>query len=206
MPVPAGPRAGRGTSNLWNLKLAAGQGITAVGGSRNPSFQVTTFHSGGAGARPSKDGLSATPFPSGVRNVPVEITESITPLVIWKKEYRTDSGGAGEHRGGLGQVMEVAHRHGGGFGIHATFERVRYPARGREGGGPGERGRLSLSSGAELKPKGFQQVPPGERLVLEMPGGGGYGDPRLRPRDKLRRDVLLGFVSEAAARKDYGGD
>jgi N-methylhydantoinase B len=195
-----------GTSNLWNLKLAAGQGITAAGGSRNPPFQVTTFHSGGTGARPTKDGLSATPFPSGVRNVPVEITESITPLVIWKKEYRTDSGGAGEHRGGLGQVMEVAHRYGGGFGIHATFERVKYPARGREGGLSGERGRLSLSSGAELRPKGFQQVPPGKRLIVEMPGGGGYGDPLRRDRDKVQRDVLLGFLSEAAARESYGCD
>ena len=66
-----------------------------------------SFHSGGAGARPQQDGLSATPFPSGVRNVPVEATEAITPLVIWRKELRQDSGGAGRQRGGLGQVMEV---------------------------------------------------------------------------------------------------
>jgi N-methylhydantoinase B/oxoprolinase/acetone carboxylase alpha subunit len=195
-----------GTSNLWNLKLAAGHGITVAGGSKNPPFQVTTFHSGGAGARPTKDGLSATPFPSGVRNVPVEITESITPLVIWKKEYRPDSGGPGEHRGGLGQVMEVAHRHGGGFGIHATFERVKYPARGREGGLPGGNGRLSLASGTELKPKGFQQIPPGDKLVVEMPGGGGYGDPGKRDRAKLTRDVTLGLVSEEQAKGAYGTD
>jgi N-methylhydantoinase B len=102
--------------------------------------------------------------------------------------------------------MEVAHRYGGGFGIHATFERVKYPARGREGGLSGERGRLSLSSGAELRPKGFQQVPPGKRLIVEMPGGGGYGDPLRRDRDKVQRDVLLGFLSEAAARESYGCD
>ena len=60
-----------------------------------------SFHSGGAGARPNKDGLSATPFPSGVRNVPVEVLEAITPIVIWRKELRQNSGGAGQFRGDL---------------------------------------------------------------------------------------------------------
>lgn len=197
-----------GTSNLWNLKLAAGHGITGLAADpkRNPAFQVTTFHSGGAGARPTKDGLSATPFPSGVRNVPVEVTESITPLVVWRKEYRPDSGGAGQHRGGLGQVMEVAHRHGGAFGIHATFERITFAARGRDGGGPGGNGRLSLGSGAALKGKGFQVIPAGDRLVVEMPGGGGYGAPAQRDTALVKRDVERGLVSAEKAKADYGID
>jgi hypothetical protein len=58
-------------------------------------FTVTLFHNGGTGARPAKDGLSATAFPSGVRNTPVEINEAIAPIVVRRKEYRTDSGGAG---------------------------------------------------------------------------------------------------------------
>ena len=66
-----------------------------------------SFHAGGTGARPGADGLSATAFPSGVRNVPVEVNEAIAPIVVWRKEYRQDSGGAGEFRGGLGQIMEV---------------------------------------------------------------------------------------------------
>ena len=53
------------------------------------------------------DGLSATAFPSGVRNVPIEVNEAVSPIVVWRKEYRQDSGGAGEFRGGLGQIMEV---------------------------------------------------------------------------------------------------
>jgi N-methylhydantoinase B len=89
-----------GTSSLWNLALAAGHGLTGAGGT---AFNVTSFHSGGAGARPQQDGLSATPFPSGVRNVPVEITEALTPLVIWRKALRPNSGGPGRQRGGLGQ-------------------------------------------------------------------------------------------------------
>ncbi len=193
-----------GTSNLWNLKLGAGHGITGGTGANAPPFQVTTFHSGGTGARPTKDGLSATPFPSGVRNVPVEITETIAPLVIWKKEYRPDSGGPGRYRGGLGQVMEVEHRHGAPFGIHATFERVKYPARGREGGLPGGNGRLSLANGTEMRPKGFQVIPAGERLVVEMPGGGGYGDPKQRDPALVQRDLRYGLVSPEHAERDYG--
>ena len=91
-----------GTSNLWTLNLIAGHGLTGIGGEAGTPFMVNSFHSGGAGARPQQDGLSATPFPSGVRNVPVEATEAITPLVIWRKELRQDSGGVGRQRGGLG--------------------------------------------------------------------------------------------------------
>ena len=121
-----------GTSNLWTLKFVAGHGLTGVGEAQGTPFMVMSFHSGGAGARPQQDGLSATPFPSGVRNVPVEVTESITPLVVWRKELRQDSGGAGRQRGGLGQVMEVGSRENAPFGLFAGFERVKFrPARPR---------------------------------------------------------------------------
>jgi N-methylhydantoinase B len=192
-----------GTSNLWSLKMIAGHGLTSVGEQGTP-FMVMSFHSGGAGARPTQDGLSATPFPSGVRNVPVEATEAITPLVIWRKELRQDSGGAGQYRGGLGQVMEVSSREDAAFGLFAGFERVKFPARGRNGGGPGQLGSVSLKSGTELKPKGLQVVPPGERLVIEMPGGGGMGKAADRDREAVRRDVRLGYLSAEAAKRDYG--
>jgi N-methylhydantoinase B len=193
-----------GTSNLWTLKFVAGHGLTGVGDAAGTQFMVMSFHSGGAGARPRQDGLSATPFPSGVRNVPVEATEAITPLVIWRKELRQDSGGAGQYRGGLGQVMEVGSREDAAFGIFAGFERVKFPARGRNGGGVGQRGALSLKSGLELKPKGLQVVPAGERLVIEMPGGGGMGHAADRDPQAVRRDVRLGYLSAEAAKRDYG--
>jgi N-methylhydantoinase B len=193
-----------GTSNLWSLKMVAGHGLTGVGDKSGTQFMVMSFHSGGAGARPQQDGLSATPFPSGVRNVPVEATEAITPLVIWRKELRQDSGGAGRYRGGLGQVMEVSSREDAAFGLFAGFERVKFPARGRNGGGPGQRGAVSLKSGVELKPKGLQVVPAGERLVIEMPGGGGMGPAAERDPEAVRRDVRLGYLSAAAAKRDYG--
>ncbi|MDH3702065.1 MAG: hydantoinase B/oxoprolinase family protein [Alphaproteobacteria bacterium] len=193
-----------GTSNLWNLKLGAGHGITGQGADGSTAFMVTSFHSGGAGARPSLDGLSATPFPSGVRNVPVEITEAITPIVVWKKDYRSDSGGAGAQRGGLGQTMVLSNRENVPFGIFASFERVHFPARGRDGGGSGATGQIRLETGAELKNKGFQIIPREDQLIVEMPGGGGYGNPFDRDPNKVLSDVVNGLVSAAAAERDYG--
>lgn len=196
-----------GTSGLWNLKLGAGHGITTrprQSNFKSTPFTVMSFHSGGTGARPTLDGLSATPFPSGVRNVPVEVTEAITPIVIWRKEFRQDSGGAGRFRGGLGQTMVVANREPAAFAIFATFERVHFPPRGREGGRAGAAGRLSLASGTILKNKGRQEVPEGDRLIVEMPGGGGYGDPLARDPSAVAADAHNGFISRAAAEQEYG--
>ena len=95
-------------------------------------------------------------------------------------------------------------REGAPFGIFATFERVKHPARGRDGGGPGGNGRLSLASGTELKAKGFQTIPAGERLVVEMPGGGGFGDPKKRDPQRVADDVLDGLITAEEARRDYG--
>jgi len=194
-----------GTSNLWNLPMGAGHGLTGRTGDQATAFTTMSFHSGGAGARPRQDGLSATPFPSGVRNVPVEVTEAITPLVIWRKDYRADSGGPGRQRGGLGQVMEISSRENAPFGIFARYERVHYPPRGREGGGNGVNGRLTLKeSSTVLRNKGFQIVPKGDRLLVEMPGGGGYGNPFDRDPAKVATDVKAGLVSREAAARDYG--
>lgn len=196
-----------GTSCLWNLKLGAGPGMTSrttrTGQPPTP-FMVMSFHSGGAGARPSLDGLSATPFPSGVKNVPIEVTEAISPLVIWKKEYRQDSGGPGKFRGGLGQTMVVGNREGAEFAIFATYDRVVHPPRGREGGANGMAGRVSLGSGAAMKGMGRQIIPAGDRVVIEMPGGGGYGNPAERDVERIREDVRSELVSREAAERDYG--
>jgi N-methylhydantoinase B len=193
-----------GSSSLWNPVLLGGPGLSGEGdGPASAPFAVNLFHAGGTGARPVKDGMSATAFPSGVRNTPIEINETLAPLVVWKKEFLSDSGGPGRYRGGLGQVMEVAHRHGAAFSISALFDRIDHPARGREGGLPGAPGNLLLKSGQRLKGKGRQVVPPGETLVMEMPGGGGYGDPSTRPADAIAEDLINGFVSPESAARDY---
>ena len=196
-----------GTSCLWNLRLMGGPGrveLTPEQARTATPYNVMSFHSGGTGARPRTDGLSATAFPSGVRNVPVEITETLAPIVVWSKEYREDSGGAGEHRGGLGQVMEIGSSEGMPFGISPTFDRVVFPARGRLGGQPGTAGGIALKSGQQLPPKAHSSIPANDRLIVSMPGGGGYGDPHKRPAAKVAEDVALGLVSEKAARELYG--
>jgi N-methylhydantoinase B len=194
-----------GTSCLWNPMLLGGHGLTGDEdfGDATP-FAVNLFHTGGVGARPTKDGLSATAFPSGVRNTPVEITEAIAPVLVWRKEYRADSGGIGEHRGGLGQVMEITNAEGAPFAISTMFDRVHNPARGRAGGGNGATGKLYLDNGQTLRQKGQQPIPSGRRLTLEMPGGGGYGDPKRRDPAKVAVDVRNGLVSAESAQRDYG--
>jgi len=74
------------------------------------TFTFSLFQCGGTGARATKDGLNTTGFPSGVAGVPAEVIESLTPLVQYRRELRTDSGGPGLNRGGLGQWTEVGYR------------------------------------------------------------------------------------------------
>ena len=204
--MPPGSVPAEGASCLWNPVIMGGQGLAGSYGYGDAEpFVVNPFHTGGTGARPGKDGLSATAFPSGVRSTPIEITETVAPLIFWRKEYIPDSGGPGEYRGGLGQVMEIAHSQGAAFAVSKMFERVRNAARGRDGGGVGAPGRVYIPGAGELRVKGREVVPPGHRIVLETPGGGGLGDPGRRSRARVRDDVLNGLVSAEAAAKGYGG-
>ncbi len=205
--MPPGSVPAEGASCLWNPVIMGGPGLVGSHSyDSREAFVVNPFHTGGTGARPGKDGLSATSFPSGVRSTPVEITETVAPLVFWRKEYRRDSGGVGRYRGGLGQTMEIAHRDGAAFAVSKMFERVRNAARGRDGGGPGARGRVHVPGEGELRVKGREVVPPGRRIVLETPGGGGLGDARERVRERVRDDVKDGYVSAERAREEYGLD
>lgn len=165
-----------GASSLWNLILEdAHDACLAQGIGATQRFSALSVQTGGTGARSSLDGLSATAFPSGVAGVPVEILETITPLVFWRKELREGSGGEGRHAGGLGQVIEIGHRDGHPFYLFAALDRIDNPARGRFGGGNGAPGRVHLADGTKLRGKGKQLVPGGGRLIVETPGGGGYG-------------------------------
>ena len=168
-------------------------------------FAISVVTNGGTGARPGKDGLSATAYPSGVKGTPVEIVETTTPLLFWRKELRPDSGGAGTHRGGHGLELEIENRSAGPIEILAAFDRTKFAPRGCDGGGPGKRAYLGLkAAGKRLEGKGLQEIPAGERLLLHTPGGGGIGDPRRRDATAMAGDVKNGVVSEEAARKDYG--
>jgi N-methylhydantoinase B len=196
----AGIAPAEGTAASWTLRFASGGGLT---GKKGATFAAQSFQSGGMGAHPLGDGLAATPFPSGVRAIAIEITEALTPLVFWKKELRADSGGAGKTRGGLGQVIEVGSREDAPFAMFARFERVENPARGRAGGQDGAAGTLRLKSGKALAPKGTHVIPAGERLIAEMPGGGGYGSPLERDPGGVAADLREGYIGADAARDVY---
>lgn len=181
-----------GTSCLWNLNV---RGQTKAGAQGNYGFSMAVTSNGGTGARFDKDGLSATAYPSGVRGTPVEIAETQTPLIFWKKELRPDSGGSGRTRGGLGQIIEIESGVAAPFEILAAFDRIDHPPRGRDGGLDGAAGYIGLKSGKKLKGKGFQTIPPGDRLVVLTPGGGGIGDPALRDPIRVRQDIEEGVVT-----------
>ena len=190
-----------GASALWNIQISARASNPASG---LPNREVLMFNSGGTGARPAHDGLSATAFPSGVSTMSVEATEHVGPITVWRKDLREGSGGAGALRGGLGQVIEIEPREGYDFYFNAMFDRVENPARGRDGGLPGGAGAVELADGTRLRSKGRQLVKNGQRLRLSLPGGGGYGDPRSRDRDAIARDIAAGFITAEQARTDYG--
>lgn len=195
--------AAEGSSCLWNPPLRGGGAVSGAA-AEVPDFEVVTFNSGGTGARPTRDGLDGTAFPSGVRTMPVEATENFAPVVFWRKELRPDSAGPGRTRGGFGQVMEIAAAGDAEFAVNAIFDRVGNPPRGRAGGGDGAAGVVALKSGTNLRTKGFQIIPKGDRLVLLLPGGGGMGEAAARDPALVARDVRTGLLSAEAARGQYG--
>jgi len=124
-----------------------------------------------------------------------EATEQVGPIVIWRKEIRENSAGAGEQRGGLGQVIEIEATEGYQFVFSAMFDRVEHPARGRHGGTDGAPGCVYLDDGSAFRSKGKQVIAPERRLVMELPGGGGFGDPADRDPEAAANDRKQGYVS-----------
>ena len=133
-----------------------------------------------------------------------EVTEHVGPITIWRKELREGSGGAGRQRGGLGQVIEISANPGHRIYINAMFDRCQHPALGRDGGGAGAAGEVMLDDGGEMQSKGKQWIPDGRRLVLNLPGGGGYGDPSSRAAALVEQDITREYISEQQAIDNYG--
>src|SRR5579859_672677 len=167
-------------------------------------FTFSLFQCGGTGARATKDGLNTTGFPSGVAGVPAEVIESLTPLIQYRRELRTDSGGPGLHRGGSGQWTELGYRGDVPWSVSAMIDRTRFPATGLQGGKPGAAGEFLVNHTTHPQPKALITIPPDTRVQLNPPGGGGYGDPLQRPLELVLSDVINGYISLAAAEQDYG--
>jgi N-methylhydantoinase B len=171
---------------------------------QDPSFTTTVFQVGGTGARPTKDGLSAVGFPSGVAGVPAEVIESLSSLVMRRRQLRPNSGGAGTWRGGLGQFTEFTNRSEGRWSVSCIVDRTRYPAPGLLGGKPGAPGEFILDTGDRPNPKAQVDLKPHQVVHLNQPGGGGYGDPFSRDPELVRQDVIAGYITPEAASADYG--
>ena len=186
-----------GSAGLWNTQL---EGYDREG----RIFAYIFFSAGGMGARPNGDGLSATAFPSGIRGVPAEAIESVSPVLLLKRELRPDSGGAGKYRGGLGQEMELKIDSDQPALHSCMYDRTRFAARGFQGGKSGATGELLLSDGTRPHPKGKYLLSPEQSVILRLPGGGGFYPPWDRDAKAVLEDVRQGRVSLAAARRDYG--
>jgi N-methylhydantoinase B len=193
-----------GAGCLCNFQVSLRPRMDAPAPTDAVRAEVLTFNSGGAGARPEHDGLNATAFPSGVMTMPVEATEHAGPVIIWRKELRPDSGGAGKQRGGLGQYMVVGAREGHEFDIQAMFDRVNHPARGRRGGSSGAATTIAQDDGSKMYGKGKQLVPHGRKVMMAFPGGAGYGAPSERSVDLVKRDLARGYITAQTAASVYG--
>lgn len=162
-------------------------------------FSQILFASGGMGAAPHRDGLPTTAFPTNAGAGSIEAFESVAPLLVWRKQFRPDSGGAGRFRGGLGQEAEIEVRAPGPLRLSLLSDRRDHPAEGVLGGAPGAKAEIAMSDGTRPHPKSRTMIGPGMRLTMRYPGGGGYGPPAARDPALLDADLRDGVVTDRAA-------
>ncbi|MGK9051648.1 hydantoinase B/oxoprolinase family protein [Neorhizobium petrolearium] len=171
-------------------------------------FLLMNIFGGGWGGRPHEDGESAavSVCQGDVRNTPVELQEIKYPFIIERHALRPDSGGAGEHRGGLG--IELTYRCLRACRGNINFDRTVTPPWGLHGGKTGEISIAIIERADGTQQKVHKatdvQFKPGDRITFLTAGGGGYGDPRNRSRTDLEEDIANGLVSPEAAARDYG--
>ncbi|MGI9478147.1 MAG: hydantoinase B/oxoprolinase family protein [Hyphomicrobiaceae bacterium] len=169
-----------------------------------------SFFGGGHGAHGAGDGLNHGNAPISTATIPpLEILEAAYPVRFTQWALRQDSGGPGAYRGGLGAVYEIEllEEQADGF---LFGERGRYPPRGVVGGGPAAVNQFwfEQDDGEHAPPMASKMVgiglTRGQKVRLETPGGGGYGNAQARPPERVARDVALGYVSRQAALDDFG--
>ena len=188
--------------------VAADAGMASlflVHGTRPDGRPVTAqyFLSGGLGAMQQHDAHQTTPFPTNNAVVSTEVFETETGATVMHRRLLPDSGGAGEWRGGLGQEAALRNDTGHPFSVFLFGLRSRHAARGLFGGKDGQL-RSFMVDGVPIPAKGKSVLQPGQTLTVREAGGGGYGDPKKRAPEAVRKDVAAGFVSPAAALRDYG--
>ena len=162
------------------------------------------LYNGGQGANSSNDGISCLCIPSNVGSAPIETIEATTGLRVLEKEFITDSGGAGASRGGLGQKVVLESVSKFPIRMFLLTDRIQNQARGYNGGADGQLGSIYLNNVPIEEPKGEIVLHKGDRVTLQLPGGGGYGSPQERSADKIKQDIENELVSPRAAENEYG--
>ncbi len=158
------------------------------------TFVEYFFLNGGYGARPSMDGVNVLSFPTNVANVPIEVLENDAPILVTEKSLIPNSGGAGKFRGGLGQRFSFKMVGKTPINISILTEKLQTEPHGFCGGANGAKGQMRIKPERFLPPKGLSKLHPGEEITLELPGGGGYGNPEDREDKLKKRDQELGYV------------
>ena len=168
-----------------------------------------SFFGGGLGGNPETDGLNHANNPISTATIPpVEILEAAYPVMFTQWALRPDSAGAGLHRGGLGAVYEIEALTDAD--VFLLGERGVFAPFGVAGGTPAALNRFTWQSDeGETSPPLSSKVTDvkirdGQRVRLETPGGGGWGDPKRRDAEAVARDVRLGYLGREAARSAYG--
>jgi N-methylhydantoinase B len=216
-PAPVGSRHLTGRNAAFAVFLAFSQfapertmaiscqsGYPFFGGIDRRGRRFTQFlpMCGGVGARFSKDGPSATFFPSNASNVPIELVEALTPLRFECKELLTDTGGVGKFRGGLAQRTEIVAE--ADMKVSIVTDQVHHPPVGILGGHAGAPRINAINGDTSVHPKGQYLVKVGDRILTQQAGGGGLGDPFERDPKAILSDVVEGLVSPERAIEDYG--
>jgi N-methylhydantoinase B len=204
--VPDRVPADSGSLPVWQFYVA---GVRRSGS----AFALHQHAFGGMGGRPGRDGLASLSFPYNVRDVSVEWSEMETPVLIERRELLADSGGAGQWRGGLGEEFVLRAFPNGDVDrakplvLSGSAGRMRFPPQGLFGGRPGALCRIDVNDAA-MPPTSSPEIAfrATDVVRLLLPGGGGYGEPAKRDRRLIESDLLNGYVTPAAARRDYGWD
>jgi 5-oxoprolinase (ATP-hydrolysing)/N-methylhydantoinase A len=169
------------------------------------------FMGGGQGASDGQDGKSGLLYPTSAANTAIEVFEARVPVLVEEKAFLRDSGGAGRHRGGMGQRVRFRKLFDDGQPTLAALfpEGVRAVLPGLAGGQPGNRAFAGVRApdGTLLHDCGAGELVtlhhPGEVAEIVFAGGAGYGDPRARAAADVRADLQDGRISETAARKVF---